>query len=114
MSDTIFDKILAGTIQANVVYEDEVVLAFKDIHPQAPVHVLVIPKRRAASLNDLKNWDAAAVGGYFQRVAVIAEKLGLAERGYRIVMNTGSEGGQTVDYAHVHILGGTSLDGGFA
>lgn len=114
MNDTIFDKILAKKIPATIVYEDEDVLAFKDIQPQAKVHVLVIPKRRAVSLNDLKAWDTHQVGLYFQKVAKIAQQLGLDQKGYRIVMNTGHDGGQSVPYAHVHILGGEPLTGGFA
>lgn len=112
--ETLFDKILAKKIPANIVYEDEDILAFKDIHPQARTHVLVVPKRRAASLNDIRDWPTNDVGVYFQKVAHVAKHLGLDKNGFRIVMNTGRDGGQTVDYAHVHILGGETLDGGFA
>lgn len=114
MTDTIFDKILAKKIPADIVFEDDCVLAFKDIHPQASVHVLVIPKRKASSLNDISRWPAEEAGHFLQRVGLVAQKLGLSKSGFRVVMNTGSDGGQTVDYLHAHILGGQSLNGGFA
>lgn len=114
MSDTIFDKILAKQIPAQVVFEDDDVLAFKDISPQAKIHVLVIPKKKARNLNELRNWQAQEVGQFFQKVAFVADKLGLAANGYRTVLNTGREGGQSVDYIHAHILGGESLSGRFA
>jgi histidine triad (HIT) family protein len=113
-TETIFDKILAKVIPAQVVYEDDHVLAFKDISPQAKVHVLVIPKKRARNLSELQDWDARDVGLFFQRVAAVAEHIGIAKNGYRTVLNTGREGGQSVDYVHAHILGGESLSGHFA
>lgn len=113
MSDTIFDKILAKQIPAKVVYEDQDVLAFHDVHPQAKVHVLVIPKRKARSLNDFRTWDAKDVGIFFQKVAEIAHHIGVGSHGYRVVVNTGAGGGQTVDYVHAHILSG-ELSGEFA
>jgi histidine triad (HIT) family protein len=114
MSDTIFDKILAKQIPAQIVYEDNDVLAFRDISPQAKVHVLVIPKKKARNLNELRSWRPEDVGIFFQKVASVAEQLGLAGSGYRTVLNTGHEGGQSVDYVHAHILGGESLSGRFA
>jgi histidine triad (HIT) family protein len=114
MSDTIFDKILAGQIPAQIVYEDQDILAFKDISPQAKIHVLVIPKKKARNLSELQSWRADEVGTFFQKVAAVADKLGLANSGYRTVLNTGREGGQSVDYVHAHILGGESLSGHFA
>lgn len=114
MSETIFDKILAKQIPANIVYEDDDVLAFKDIHPQAKIHILMIPKRKARSLNDLKDWEPKDVGLFFQKISVVAHHLGVGSKGYRVVMNTGLEGGQTVDYMHAHILAGESLTGEFA
>ena len=113
MTDTIFDKIIAKKIPANIVFEDEHVLAFKDIHPQAKVHVLVIPKKRARNLSEFRVWSAVDVGVFFQKVAHIAHELGLGDRGYRVVLNTGDEGGQSVDYVHAHILGGEPLGGNF-
>ncbi|NDE15458.1 histidine triad nucleotide-binding protein [bacterium] len=107
--ETIFDKILAGQIPAAIVHEDDHVLAFKDIQPQAKVHVLVIPKLRATSLHDLKDRPVAQIGAFMAGVARVAEKLGLAQGGYRVVLNTGPDAGQTVFYVHAHILGGEPL-----
>jgi histidine triad (HIT) family protein len=114
MSTTIFDKILSRQIPAHIVFEDADILAFKDIAPQAKVHVLVIPKKRARNLNELANWSPADVGIFFQKVAMVAEHLGLSRSGYRTVLNTGEQGGQSVDYIHAHILGGEALSGRFA
>jgi histidine triad (HIT) family protein len=114
MPDTIFDKILAKTIPAQIVFEDLDVMAFKDISPQAKVHVLVIPKQKARNLSELREWNAGDVGKFFQKVAAVAAHLGLADKGYRVVLNTGQEGGQSVDYIHAHILGGEPLSGNFA
>lgn len=113
MADTVFDKILRHEIPATIVYEDDDVLAFCDISPQAQTHVLVIPKKRAANLNELRDWDSRDVGVFFQKVALVAEKIGVSKQGYRTVLNTGREGGQTVDYIHAHILGGETLSGRF-
>lgn len=108
---TIFDKILAGSVPCKKVYEDELVLAFHDIHPQAPVHVLVIPKKKIVDLNALSLEDAQFIGKYMQRIADVAGELGLKQKGYRVVFNVGRDGGQTVDYLHAHILGGKPLGG---
>lgn len=105
MEETIFDKILKKEIPADVVFEDENILAFRDINPQAPVHVLVIPKKKVASFNDLKDQPAEDLGKFMQGVSQVAIDLGLGEDGYRIVMNCGSNGQQTVEYLHAHILG---------
>lgn len=113
MADTIFDKILRREIPASIVYEDDDVLAFNDISPQAKKHILVIPKRKARNLSELRNWDTHAVGHFFQKVVLVAEKAGLVQSGYRTVLNTGRDGGQSVDYIHAHILGGEQLSGHF-
>jgi histidine triad (HIT) family protein len=105
---TIFTKIINREIPADIVYEDDEALAFRDINAQAPTHVLVIPKREIASLNDLNDGDAALVGHLFLVVKAVAAQLGL-ENGYRTVINCGSDGGQTVDHIHIHVLGGRSL-----
>ncbi|MBB6479184.1 histidine triad nucleotide-binding protein [Spirochaeta isovalerica] len=105
MEETIFDKIINKEIPADVVYEDDNILAFRDINPQAPVHVLVIPKQKVASFNDLKDRPAEETGIFLQGVSRVAVELGLAGDGYRIVMNCGSNGQQTVEYLHAHILG---------
>ncbi len=110
MAITIFDKILAKEVPANVVYEDDWVLAFRDINPQAPVHVVVIPKRKLERFAELKDRDAVEVGEFFKRVAKVAGELKLEANGYRVVVNNGRDGQQSVDYIHAHILGGRGLN----
>lgn len=109
MEDTIFDKILRKEIPADVVHEDEHILAFRDINPQAPVHILVIPKTRMVSFADLKTQDPRVVADFITGVSSLAQNLGLENDGYRVVFNTGSNGGQEVPYLHAHILGGRRL-----
>jgi histidine triad (HIT) family protein len=109
MADTIFDRILRKEIPAAIVYEDERVLAFRDVNPQAPVHVLVIPKAKVAKFQELGGRDVAEVGRFFQGVADVARELRLDGPGYRIVLNNGKDGQQTVDYLHAHILGGRQM-----
>ncbi len=109
MSETIFDKIIRQQLPAEIVYEDEAVLAFRDISPQAPIHVLVIPRQKVEHLEAFAKEDAATVGRFFQKVAAIAQKLGLSTTGYRVVLNQGNHGGQTVAYLHAHILGGREM-----
>ncbi len=115
--ETIFDKIIRKEIPAGIVYEDEHVLAFYDIEPQAKVHVLVIPKKRAVSLSDLKanlkQWTSEEAGYFLTRVSEVASLLKLDKEGYRVVMNSGGHGGQTVPYLHAHILGGELLHTNF-
>ena len=106
---TIFNKIMSKEIPAQIVYEDELCLAFRDINPQAPVHVLLIPKKEIPTLNDLQTADAQLMGHLLLKVPEIATKLGIADDGYRIVMNTNANGGQTVHHIHIHILGGREL-----
>ena len=105
---TIFTKIINKEIPADIVYEDDQSLAFRDISPQAPTHVLVIPKKEIASLNDLQPEDTALMGHLFEVVCRVADQLGL-EAGYRTVINCGKDGGQTVDHIHIHLLAGRSL-----
>lgn len=106
---TVFDKILNGEIPADIVYETERVLAFRDIHPQAPVHVLVIPKRRIVSVTDAGPDDAALLGEVLLAAAEVARREGIADSGYRLVVNNGADGGQSVFHLHVHVLGGRPL-----
>ena len=106
---TIFNKIINKEIPAQIVYEDELCLAFRDINPQAPVHVLLIPKKEIPTLNDLQKSDAELLGHLLLKVPELAKKLGIADDGYRIVMNTNANGGQTVNHIHIHILGGREL-----
>lgn len=106
----IFARILRGEIPAKVLYEDEYALAFYDIHPQAPVHVLAIPKGPYVSLEDFSaHAPAELVTGFFRAVGEVARRLGLAEDGYRILANHGGHAGQEVPHFHVHIFGGRPL-----
>lgn len=105
---TIFTKIIQREIPADIVYEDDQALAFRDINPRAPVHVLVIPKREIASLAEAGDGDAALLGHLLIAARKVAEQLGLTG-GYRTVINCGADGGQTVDHIHVHLLGGRQL-----
>jgi histidine triad (HIT) family protein len=107
--ETIFDKILKNEIPAQVVFEDDDVLAFRDINPQAPTHVLVIPKTKWTSFAELQDADELAVGRFMKKVSLVASHIGLSESGYRVVFNHGRDGQQTVDYIHAHIIGGRSL-----
>ncbi len=108
---TIFDKILRKEIPAKVVLENEDVLAFHDVNPHAKVHVLVIPKHKMARFSDMVSVDEKIVGRFFKNVAVVASHLQLDEKGYRIVVNCGEHGCQSVEYLHAHILGGEQLPG---
>ncbi len=109
MTETIFAKIIRREIPAQIVYEDEHVLAFKDIGPQAPTHVLFIPKVAKATLNDLGAGDAEYVGRLVVAAAAYARQQGFAEDGYRVVMNCNRDGGQTVFHIHLHLLAGRTL-----
>jgi histidine triad (HIT) family protein len=109
VADCLFCKIIDRKIPASIVYEDDRVLAFNDINPQAPTHVLVIPKRHIASLNELTAEDDGIVGELTRRAAAIALDRGIAEGGYRTVFNTNRDAGQTVFHIHLHLLGGRSL-----
>lgn len=109
MAETIFQKIIDGEIPADIVYEDEHCLAFRDIAPQAPTHVLVIPKKPVESVDDLADEDAALVGHLWLTIRNLAKELGL-DNGYRVVVNCGKEGGQAVDHLHYHLLGGRQLE----
>jgi len=108
-AECLFCKMVAGVIPPNKVYEDTEVLAFKDINPQAPVHVLVIPKRHIATTNDLTDADAAIIGKLILVGKKIAAQLGVAESGYRLVNNTNADAGQSVSHVHVHLLGGRRM-----
>ncbi len=109
MSDTLFAKIIRREIPADIVYEDDEVLAFRDINPQAPVHVLFVPKRPIATLNDVGEADAALLGKLVLAAARWAKQQGFAERGYRCVLNCNRDGGQTVFHLHLHLLAGRAM-----
>ncbi|MBL4886028.1 MAG: histidine triad nucleotide-binding protein [Planctomycetaceae bacterium] len=106
---TIFDKILSREIPAEIVYEDDLCLAFNDINPQAPIHILIIPKKRIASLAEVKDEDAPLLGHLLLVISKLAKQVGL-ESGYRTVLNTGTDGGQDVYHLHFHLLGKRSLN----
>ncbi|MCC2616425.1 histidine triad nucleotide-binding protein [Aestuariibacter halophilus] len=109
MSDTIFTKIIAREIPADILFEDEQCLAFSDINPQAPVHFLVIPKKPIATINDIAEEDEAVVGHLHRIAAQICADKGVAEQGYRVVMNCNEYGGQTVYHIHLHVLAGKPM-----
>ena len=107
--DCLFCKIIAGQIPGALVYQDERLVAFKDINPQAPMHVLVVPRRHIASLNELNAGDDGLVGEMVRRAAALAAEHGHAERGYRTVFNCNADAGQTVFHIHLQVLGGRRL-----
>jgi histidine triad (HIT) family protein len=107
--DCIFCKIVSGEIPSQKVYEDDRVLAFKDINPAAPIHIVIIPKEHISSTNDLNDANKDIVGHIFKIAALLAKENGISERGYRIVNNCGEEGGQSVKHLHFHLLGGRNL-----
>jgi histidine triad (HIT) family protein len=109
MADCLFCRIVRKEIPASVVYEDDRLLAFNDINPQAPLHALVVPKRHIDSLNALAPGDDGLVGGMVRRAAAIARDQGFADRGFRTVFNTNAEAGQTVFHIHLHLLAGRGL-----
>lgn len=105
----LFCKIATGEVPGDIVYQDAEIIAFRDIAPQAPCHILVIPKRHITTLNDLEDGDAELMGRIVLRARAIAAQQGLAEDGYRLVINCNSDGGQTVYHIHLHILGGRQM-----
>ncbi len=109
MLDCLFCKIVAGEIPADIVHETETTLAFRDINPQAPVHVLIIPRKHIATINDLTGEDREIVGSLYTAARDIAAAEGLADDGYRVVMNCNEAAGQTVFHIHLHLLGGRPL-----
>lgn len=109
MNDCLFCKIISGEIPSTKVYENDDVLAFRDISPQAPEHIVIIPKKHINSANGLNEENAEVVGKVFLAAAKIARDLGFSEKGYRIVNNCGKDGGQTVMHLHFHLLAGRNL-----
>lgn len=106
---TLFEKIVARQIPAEIVFEDEQVLAFRDINPQAPVHILIVPKRVIPRIGLAVESDASVLGHLLTRVPEVARRSGVAEGGYRLVINNGRDGGETVPHLHCHLLGGRPL-----
>lgn len=109
MSNTIFGRIAAGEIPADIVYEDDDLVAFRDLSPQAPTHILIIPRKPIRTLNDVEEADAELVGKLFLAAAKVAKQVGIAEAGYRVVVNCNAVGGQTVFHLHLHLLGGRPM-----
>lgn len=110
MSDDLFLKIIDREIPADIVYESDELLAFRDISPQAPTHILIIPKEHIATVNDLDEEHAELVGKMFLVAAELAREEGFSDDGYRLVMNCGNQGGQAVYHIHLHLLGGRQME----
>ncbi|MBI3417980.1 MAG: histidine triad nucleotide-binding protein [Verrucomicrobia bacterium] len=109
MSKTLFEKIAAREIKADIVYEDELVLAFRDINPQAPTHVLIVPKKPIPRIDQAATTDQNLLGHLLLKAAEVAAKVGLQASGYRLVINNGRDGGESVPHLHCHILGGRQM-----
>ncbi len=109
MQDCIFCKIINKEIPSNIVYEDDEIIAFRDIHPVTPVHILVIPKKHITSLANLEKEDEAVVGKIYGVINKIAKQEGILEKGFRVIVNCGEDGGQEVQHLHFHLLGGKKL-----
>lgn len=112
--DCIFCKIVAGEIPTEVLYQDEEIIAFRDIKPLAPVHLLIVPRKHVPSLNEMEEGDAALVGRMVAVAGKLAAEQGIADRGYRLALNCGKEGGQLVPHIHMHLLGGRQLSDGLS
>lgn len=106
---SVFSKIIAREIPASILYEDELVIAFKDINPIAPVHILIVPKREIPTVNDAQPEDELALGRLFTVAARLAAEMGIAEKGYRLMVNCNKDGGQEVFHLHMHLLGGRRM-----
>jgi len=109
MSDCLFCGIVDGKVKANLVYQDDAVVAFKDVAPRAPVHILIIPRKHVASVSDIAAADHALIGEIFQVAAKLAHEYGIAESGYRVVVNSGADAGQSVFHLHYHLMGGRQM-----
>lgn len=109
MENCIFCKIIKKEIPANIVYEDEEIIAFKDVQPVAPIHILIIPKKHIKSLAELTKEDEILIGKIYTIINKIAEKQGVKEKGYRVIVNCGKDGGQEVEHLHFHFLAGKKL-----
>ena len=109
LKDCLFCKIAAGEMETDFVYQDEKVVAFKDLNPQAPVHLLIVPKKHISDLNNLQSEDSELIGHIYQVAKKMAAKYEIADSGYRLVSNCGDDGGQTVYHIHFHLLGGRKL-----
>lgn len=109
--DCIFCKIINKEIPSNIVYEDDEILAFKDISPQAPVHIVVIPKKHISKITEINKEDEIVIGKIYTVINKVAREQGIADDGFRVIINCGENGGQEVKHIHFHLLGGTKLSG---
>lgn len=109
MSDCLFCGIVEGTIKANIVFQNDLVVAFKDIGPKAPVHILIIPRKHIVGVLDVTAEDGAVIAEIFQVAARLARELGIADSGFRVVVNSGRDSGQSVFHLHYHLLGGRQM-----
>ncbi len=109
MPDCLFCSIIDGKMRGEIVYQDDTVLAFKDIRPEAPVHILIVPRKHIESISSLQPQDVQIVGAIFMTAAKLAKELGIAESGYRVVVNDGADAGQSVFHLHYHLLGGRPM-----
>lgn len=109
MTNCLFCKIASGDIPATILYQDDLVVAFDDINPQAPIHKIIIPRKHIATLNDVTNQEASLVGHMLHTASNLAKQLNIADKGYRVLMNCNSHGGQTVFHIHAHLLGGRQM-----
>ena len=109
MSKTLFERIIAREIPAHIIYEDDSVIAFRDVKPAAPVHALIVPKKPIPRIADAEEMDQAVLGHLILKAAEVADKLGLKSSGYRLVINNGPDAGESVPHLHMHIIGGRSL-----
>jgi histidine triad (HIT) family protein len=110
MSECVFCKVAAKKLPAKIIYEDELALAFEDINPQSPVHTLIIPKKHISTAMDIAEGDHALIGHLFTVASQIAKDRGIAQKGFRLVMNTNAEAGQSVYHIHLHLLGGRQMN----
>lgn len=109
MSETIFEKIIAGDVPARIIYQDDLVAAFYDVDPKAPTHILIVPKKRIPRIAEAAPEDHQVLGHLLLKAAEVAAQVGLKESGYRLVINNGSDGGESVSHLHCHILGGRKM-----
>ncbi len=112
MTETVFDKIIRREIPADIVFETDEIIAFRDIHPLAPVHILIIPKRRIETIDDLTDDDAGLVGRMILAARDIARDLNISEKGYKLLFRVGHDGGQEIPHIHLHLIGGARLSEG--
>ena len=106
---TLFEKIIAGEIPADIVFEDDLVVAFRDISPLAPTHILIVPRKPLPTVNDITTADEAIAGRMIHAAAILAAEMGIAEDGYRLIINCNRDGGQEVYHLHMHLVGGRPL-----